>query len=74
MPQTVEHDFPRRITTAAQAGLVGALAGEQATIIDRLYAYEIQEAGRRLASADGLSDAVQITATADRVSFTLIGS
>jgi len=52
--------------------MVRALAGEHATITDRLYAYEIQEAGRQLASAEGLSDAVRITATADHVSFTPI--
>ena len=70
--QTKQHDFPPRIATAARAGMVRALAGEHATITDRLYAYEIQEAGRQLASAEGLSEAVRITATADHVSFTPI--
>lgn len=69
---TVEHDFPLRIAATARAGIERALTEEHATITDRLYAYEIQEAGERLASAKGLSCAVRITAIADRVSFTLI--
>jgi hypothetical protein len=63
-----EYAYPPRIVQIARDALAKAYTGRAATVVDRLYSYEIQDAARQLARASG-ERAVRITAIGERVTF-----
>jgi hypothetical protein len=67
-----EQQLPRRVLAAVERGLALALAGRPSTISDRLWAYEIEDAARRLVRARGLVGVVRIETNGEKVSFKAI--
>ena len=72
MTPAAGYAYPPRVDQVARAGLAEARAGRRTTVVDRLYAYEIQDAARQLAFAEDGERSIAITAYGERVTFALV--
>ena len=61
--------LPERVVASAQRGIQDALKGRRASVTDRLWAYEIEQAANLLLDRYGLADEISVRTNGETVFF-----